>query len=229
MILVLQLGLGALGTGSNGLRIVAVEGAAGLGMIELRAVLIVAGDQQGNTKGARHDGLLAVGTLAEAQGEVADGLGGALDTEGLGVVECVGLGLDTGVLDHGAGIGLEARHGAADMAVDFDNLLDGGGLKEGGSDTLLDTEDNTLRGCDTDGCAAELDSFEGVFDLEEATFWGEGVDATVWDSMLEEAAPGALIDDDLPYSDLAINILTVLVDLCPKLRISGYKRTSVLH
>lgn len=27
--------------------------------------------------------------------------------------------------------------------------------------------------CDADGCGAEFDRFEGVFDLEEAAFWGE--------------------------------------------------------
>lgn len=66
------------------------------------------------------------------------------------------------------------------MAVDLDNLLNGGGLEEGGGDSLLDAEDNTL-GCGyADGRGAELDGLERVFDLEETTFGGEGVDASVW-------------------------------------------------
>jgi hypothetical protein len=34
-----------------------------------------------------------------------------------------------GVFDHGASIGLEARHGASNVAVDFDNFFDGGGFE----------------------------------------------------------------------------------------------------
>ena len=83
------------------------------------------------------------------------------------------------MLDHGACVGLEAGHGATDVAIDLDDLLDGGGLEEGGGDTLLDTEDNTFRGGDADGSRAELDGFKGVFDLEETTFGGEGVDPPI--------------------------------------------------
>jgi hypothetical protein len=66
------------------------------------------------------------------------------------------------------------------VPVDFDDLFDGGGLEEGRGDALLDAEDDALRGGDADGSGAELDGFEGVFDLEEAAFGGEGVDAPVW-------------------------------------------------
>ncbi|KAK8051318.1 hypothetical protein PG993_002703 [Apiospora rasikravindrae] len=124
VVFVLQLGLRTLASGTNGLGVVAVEGAAGLGVVELGTVLVVAGNKQGNTKGAGHDALLAVGALAETQGQVADGLSATLDTQGLVVVEGVALGLDAGVLDHAAGVGLEARHGAADVTVNLDNLLD---------------------------------------------------------------------------------------------------------
>jgi hypothetical protein len=87
------------------------------------------------------------------------------------------------VFDHGAGIGLEARHGASDVAVNLDDLLDGRGLEERGSDALLNAKDDTLRCGDADGGRAELDGFEGVFDLEEAALWGEGavtVGLAVW-------------------------------------------------
>lgn len=180
MILVLQLCLGTLGTGANGFGIVAVESATGLSMEELRTILIETSNQQRNTEGTTHDGLLAIGTLAEAQGQVADGLGAALDAQSLVIVESMALAFDAGVLDHGAGISLESGHGAANVAVDLDNLLDRRGLEECRGDTLLDTENNTLRGGDTDGRGAKLDGLERVFDLEETTFGGEGVDASVW-------------------------------------------------
>ena len=106
MVLVLQLRLGTLGARADSFGIIPIKGTAGFGVEQLGAVLVVAGNEQGDTKGPAHDGLLAVGTLAESQGEVADGLGGALDAEGLVVVEGVALALDAGVFDHGAGVGL---------------------------------------------------------------------------------------------------------------------------
>jgi len=78
------------------------------------------------------------------------------------------------VLDHAAGVGLQAGHGAPDVAVDFDDLLDGGGLEEGGGHALFDAEDDAAAGGDANGGGAELDCFERVFDLEEAAFGGEG-------------------------------------------------------
>ena len=179
VILVLQLGLSAFGSRTNGLGIIPVKGATRLGMEQLGSVLVVAGDEEGNAKGATHDGLLAVSTFAEAQGKVADGLSAALDTKGLVVVEGVRLALDTGVLDHGAGVGLETGHGATDVAVDLDNLLNRRRLEEGRGYALLDAEDYALRGGDADGRGAELDGLKGVFDLEETALWGEGVDTSV--------------------------------------------------
>lgn len=143
-------------------------------MVQTRAVLIVAGNQQRHAKGAGHDALLAVGALAEAQGQVADGLRAALDAQLLVVVEGVALALDAGVLDHGARIGLQSGHGGPNVAVDLDNLLDGRGLEQGRGHALLDAENDALRGGDADGGGAELDGLEGVLDLEEAAFGGEG-------------------------------------------------------
>lgn len=149
-------------------------------MEQLGSVLVKARNEKRNAKGPAHDGLLSVSTLAEAQGEVADGLRAALDTQGLVVVEGVALALDAGVLNHGPGIGLETRHGAANVAVDLDNLLDGGGFEEGGGDSLFDTQDDAFGGGDADGGGAELDCLERVFDLEETAFGGEGVDTPIW-------------------------------------------------
>ena len=94
-------------------------------MVKLGAVLIIARNQKRYTKWSGHDGLLTVGTLTEPQGQVADSLGAALNSQGLVVVEGMGLALNSGVLNHGSSIGLQSGHGAADMAVDLDNLLDG--------------------------------------------------------------------------------------------------------
>lgn len=149
-------------------------------MEQLGSIFVVASNEQGNTKGSTHNRLLALGTLAEAQGEIADGLGSALDAKGLVEVEGVALALYAGVLDHGAGVGLEAGHGAANMAVDLDNLLYRGCLKEGRCDSFLDAENDTLGSGNADGCGAELDGFERVFDLEQTTFGGEGVDPPIY-------------------------------------------------
>lgn len=106
MILILQLGLGTLAAAPDRLGIVPVESPRGLGMVQRGAVLVVPRNQQRHAKGPRHDALLAVGRLAEAQGQVADGLGAALDAQALVVVEGVRLALDARVLHHGAGVGL---------------------------------------------------------------------------------------------------------------------------
>lgn len=123
-------------------------------MVQRRTILIITCDQQGDAEGTAHDAGFAVGRLAEAEGQVADGLGAGLDAELLVVVEGVGLAFHAGVLDHRAGIGLQPGHGAADVAVDLDDLLDGGGLKEGGGYALLDTQDDAFGGGHADGCAA---------------------------------------------------------------------------
>lgn len=176
MIFVLQLSLCALAATADRLGVIAVKGARGLGVVQRRAVLVIPRDEQGDAERSAHDALLAVGALTETQGQITDGLGAALDAQLLVVVEGVALALDAGVLDHGPGVGLEPAHGAADVAVDLDNLLDRRGLEEGRRDALLDAENHALGCGDADCCAAELDGFERVLDLEEAAFGGEGAE-----------------------------------------------------
>lgn len=171
MELVLQLSLRAFRSRTNGLGIISVESSTRLRMVELWSFFIISRNQKRNTKGPAHDALLAVRALAEPQRQITDRLRTALDPQRLVVVEGVVLGLYAGVLDHGARIGLQPRHGASDVAVDLDDLFDGGGFEEGGGDTFLDAEDDTAACCDADGGGAELDGFEGVFDLEETAFW----------------------------------------------------------
>ena len=57
------------------------------------------------------------------------------------------LAFDTCVFDHGAGIGLQAGHGAADVSVDFYYFFDGGGFEEGGGYTLFDAEEDAMGCC----------------------------------------------------------------------------------
>jgi hypothetical protein len=148
--LVLQLCLRALGAGSNSFGIVAVEGTGRFGVVprsrvldnalgtarddlcdvQTWTVLIITCNQQRHTKRPTHDALLSLCTLTKPQRQVAYRLGAALDSQRLVVVESVVLTLDTRVLNHASCIGLQARHGASNVAIDFDNLLDGAGLEE---------------------------------------------------------------------------------------------------
>lgn len=63
-------------------------------------------------------------------------------------MEAVVLTLNAGVFDHGASVGLQAGHGAADVGVYLDNLFDGGGLEEGGGYALFDSKKDAMGGGD---------------------------------------------------------------------------------
>jgi hypothetical protein len=78
------------------------------------------------------------------------------------------------VLDKCPAVCLKTRDGAANVFVDLNDLLHGACLKKCARHSLLHAEYDALAGLDSDGCAAELDGFEGVFDLEEAAFGREG-------------------------------------------------------
>ena len=78
------------------------------------------------------------------------------------------------VLDECPAVCLETRDGAANVFVNLNNLLHGARLQKCARHSLLNTEYDALASLDSDGCAAELDGFEGVFDLEETAFGREG-------------------------------------------------------
>ena len=63
-------------------------------------------------------------------------------------MEAVILTLDPSVFDHGASVGLQAGHGAADVGIYFDNLFDGRGLEEGGGHALFNAEEDAMGGGD---------------------------------------------------------------------------------
>jgi hypothetical protein len=52
------------------------------------------------------------------------------------------------VFDHGARIRLQTRHGATNVGVDFDDLLDGGGDEKWRCDALFDAEEDAMGCCD---------------------------------------------------------------------------------
>ena len=78
------------------------------------------------------------------------------------------------MLDECPAVGLETGDGAANVFVNLNDLLHGARLQKRAGHSLFHTEDNALTGLDSDGCAAKLDGFEGVFDLEETAFGREG-------------------------------------------------------
>lgn len=119
---------------------------------QLRAQLVNTRDQQRNTKRPTHHRLLIVYTLSEAQCEIAHSLCNTLNLDRLVVGEGMVLGSHSGVVDHGAGICSETRHGAAKMSVYFHDLFDGGGLEEWRLDSLLDPKHDAFGGLDSDCC-----------------------------------------------------------------------------
>ena len=64
--------------------------------------------------------------------------------------------LETPKVNHGACICSEAAHGAANVAINLDNLLNAGWHKQRRCDALLDGEDNALVCLDANGGRTEL-------------------------------------------------------------------------
>lgn len=60
------------------------------------------------------------------------------------------------MFDQGAGIGDDSTGGAADMRVDFEDLLDGLRHDERGVEPAFDGQDHSLGALDADGRGAEL-------------------------------------------------------------------------
>lgn len=66
--------------------------------------------------------------------------------------------LDARMLDHGPGVGLQAGHGAANVAVDFDDFLDRGGFEERTCYTLFYADYHAIAGSYLGG-GGQLGSF----------------------------------------------------------------------
>jgi len=89
----------------------------------LWADFVDASDEEGDAEWATHHRILIVYTLAKTECEVADGLRDALHLDPLVVGECMVLGGYAGVVDYGARVGSEARHGAPEMRVDLHDFF----------------------------------------------------------------------------------------------------------
>ena len=100
--------------------------------------------------------------LAKPESEITHGLRDTLDLDPLVVRERVVLCGDTGVVDHGTGVGCEAGHGASEVTVDFHDFFDGAGFEEWGLDAFLDGEDDAFGGADADSGRAELEMVQHV-------------------------------------------------------------------
>jgi hypothetical protein len=98
----------------------------------------------------------------------SDVFGNVLDAHRVLNGESVALGLKAGLVDEDAGVGVEASESQADVVVDEADLggSDAGVLQLHGG-LLLAAEDDDLGAFDGDGAGAALDSFEGIFDLED--------------------------------------------------------------
>jgi hypothetical protein len=128
--------------------------------VQTRPVLIVTRNEERYAKRPAHNALLALCALAKPQRQVAYRLGAALHSQLLVVVEGVVLALDSCVLDHASCIGLQTRHGASNVAVNFDNLLHGARLEKGRGYALFYAENYTFARSDL--CLCEYTVRRGV-------------------------------------------------------------------
>ena len=103
--------------------------------------------------------------VAKLDGQVGDGLRDGLHLEGLVVHEPVVLRLHPGALHQHLGVGGEAGEGERAVAVDLDDLLDGGGFHQGRGYALLHGEHDAFGSHHSDGGRAKLDGLDSIFDL----------------------------------------------------------------
>ena len=158
LIVFLQLLHGSITTAADSARLPLEVGTRRVGLEQRRALLVVdAGNEQSDTVRATHGLLLAAFiALAEVHGNITDGLRDETDGQRLLVVESVILSFHAGMIDKDSSVTDDTAHGARAVAVDLDELLRLLRLHELGHEFLLDAEDDTLRGLDTDGSATVL-------------------------------------------------------------------------
>ena len=123
---------------------------------QLRSPLIDTGNQQRDAKRPTHHGLLVMHALPKPKRQITHGLCDALDFDLFVVRERVVLCGDACVVDHGACVGGEARHGTSEVTIDFHDFFDGAGFEEWGLDAFFDGEDDAFASADADGSRAEL-------------------------------------------------------------------------
>lgn len=97
-----------------------------------------------------------------------------LDADGILDGETVRLGLEPGLVDEDARVGVEAGEREAHVAVDERDLggRDARVLQFHGG-ALFAAEDDDVAAFDADGAGAAFDGFEGIFNLEDVAVGGE--------------------------------------------------------
>ena len=161
MIQILDGGHGGLFTRANGARLPLSESAGRVGLIELGPFLVDASDEEAYTVGAGHGLALGAGIpFSEVDSDVGDRLGNSLDVHGFSIVEGVVLRFNATVVDEDSGVTDDAGHGAGAVAVDFDELFRLAGLdhEDSGGKFLLNAENNTLIGLNTNGSGTVLEA-----------------------------------------------------------------------
>lgn len=120
MILLLNVGHRSLTTAADGTGLPLQEGTRGVGLIELRAVLVHTGNQKCHTIRTSHRlALLAFVSLTEVDSQVTDSLGNLFNSHGLGVVETMVLCLNASMINQDAGITNDTTHCTTTVSVDL--------------------------------------------------------------------------------------------------------------
>ena len=159
VILFFQRRHGSLLTSTNRIGLPFSVGARWVCRVKLWATLIHTSEQQSDTVGSGHGlSLAAFVSLTEVDSNVGDALSDRFDTHGFIEVEGVVLSLHTAMVDKNTGITNDSTHGAGAMAVHFDELFAAGLWYHelGRLKLLLDAEDHTLVGLNTDRRGTEL-------------------------------------------------------------------------
>lgn len=144
--------------------------AAGVGLVQLVAeVLVVADEEEGDAEGAQA-AVLRVGLLV-----VAHGRHRLLQRHAPPVLVLVPRAPEPRLVDEGGGVGGHARDGAVDVGRDLVRLLGGASLHEQlGGHLALGREHDAVRAAQADARAGVGDGLDGVLDLVQAALGGEG-------------------------------------------------------
>lgn len=121
-------------------------------MVDARSPFVDSGDEECDSVGPGHGFLFGGGvSLSEVECEIGDGLGECLDCDGLEIGISMIQSLNSSVFDEGTSIGDDTTGGTTDMGVDLEDFLDGFGDDEGGVESSLDGEHDSLGALDADG------------------------------------------------------------------------------
>jgi len=87
--------------------------------------------------------------------------------------------LNSGVIDKNSSVTDYTGHSACTMFVKLNKLLRLCWLHQFGDHLLFDSKDDSLVSFNSNGCRSMVDSFEGILNLIDSSFWRESVDTTI--------------------------------------------------